>query len=78
MQQKWVGTCYAYLAFFPVGKFMLNLNGSYPLYFLLILLVQCEMLIALITDKTIIAEIINSYFTLTKWVGNVILPLKKQ
>ena len=32
-------------------------------YFLLILLAWCEVLIALITDKMIIAEIINSYFT---------------
>ena len=49
-----------------MGEFMLNLNGSHPLYFLLILLVWCEILIALITNKMIIAQIINSYFTLTK------------
>ena len=37
-------------------------------YFLLILLAWYEVLIALITDKMIIAEIINSYFTLSsKW-----------
>lgn len=37
-------------------------------YFLLILLAWCEVLIALITDKMIIAEITNSYFTLSsKW-----------
>lgn len=48
-----------------MGEFVLNLNGSHPFYFLLILLVWCEMLIAVITDKMIIAEIINLYFTLS-------------
>lgn len=42
--------------------------------FKLILLVQCEMLIAHITDKMMLAEITNSYFTLCKLIGNRITP----
>ena len=49
-------------------------------YFLLILLAWCEVLIALIADKMIIAEIINSYFTLSsKWYFTIKkLLVKKQ
>lgn len=49
-----------------MGEFMLNLNELYPFYFVLILLVGCEILIAFIIDKMIIAEFINLYFTLSK------------
>lgn len=57
--------CYVYLALFPMGEFMLNFNGSH-LYFLLILLAWCEMLIALIPDQMVIAETTNLHFTLSK------------
>lgn len=62
--------CYVYLASFSMSEFMLNLNELYPFYFVLILLVWCEMLIAFIIDKMIIAEFINLYFTHSKWVGS--------
>lgn len=52
-----------------MGEFLLSLNGSsLPLLIFTNIISLVWVLIALITDKMIIAEITNSYFTLSsKW-----------